>query len=283
MFRTGSKEGLAENRSFRIPRILPSNRRVISLVLALAIGLCPAVSQGQAKAETQGGLPSMTTSGSAATQDPSQVPVTPVDPAKIKLNRTKGTFMAGKKVTLSISGTLSPVTWTSRNPEIATVSETGVVKGVKKGKTAIQASVDGVIRQCNITIVDKMGKKDFGKFNGENFVSYCKRKGFSKGYAWSGQWKGGGKKKSTYRKIKIGASKTKIQNAYGELSWKKCTSKDPFTKMKGLKKNKVKTYGDAVYGKYRIRFYLNKKNKVVAIILACNIGRIKKKALRGYI
>ena len=52
--------------------------------------------------------------------------------------------------------------------------------------------------------------------------------------------------------------------------------------MKGLKKNKVKTYGDAVYGKYRIRFYLNSKKKVVAIIFACNISKIKKKHLKKY-
>ena len=70
--------------------------------------------------------------------------------------------------------------------------------------------------------------------------------------------------------------KTKVQKAYGELTWKKCTSKDPFSKMKGLKKNKVKTYGDAVYGKYRIRFYLNSKKKVVAIIFAATSQRLRK-------
>ena len=32
-----------------------------------------------------------------------------------------------------------------------------------------------------------------------------------------------------------------------------------------------------------LRGNLNKKKKVVAIILACNIKKIKKKALRGYI
>ena len=52
--------------------------------------------------------------------------------------------------------------------------------------------------------------------------------------------------------------------------------------MKGLKKNKVKKYADVTYGKYRIRFYVNSKNKVVAIIYACNIGKIKKKALKSY-
>lgn len=127
-----------------------------------------------------------------------------------------------------------------------------------------------------------MAKKDFSKFNSENFVNFCQRYGYNHGYAWNGQWKGGSKKKATARGIKIGASKTKVQKAYGELTWKKCTSKDPFSKMKGLKKNKVKTYGDAVYGKYRIRFYLNSKKKVVAIIFACNISKIKKKHLKKY-
>lgn len=250
------------------------NKRVLSLVLcaALTLGVYTPAMTKKVKAEGQNPV---TTSGSA---------VTPVDPANIKLNKTKGIFMAGKKVPLTISGTTSPVTWTSQNPEIATVSTTGVVKGVKKGKTVIQASVDGVVRQCSVTIVAKMAKKDFSKFNGENFVSFCRRKGYTGGYAWTGQWKKKyKKKKSTYRKIKIDASKSKVEKAYGELTWKKCTSKDPFTKMKGLKKNKVKTYANVNWGRYTIRFYLNKKKKVVAIILACNIKKIKKKALRGYI
>ena len=53
--------------------------------------------------------------------------------------------------------------------------------------------------------------------------------------------------------------------------------------MKGLKKNKVKYYNDEVWGRYRIRFYYNSKKKVVAIILACNIGYIKKKDLKKYL
>lgn len=244
-------------------------KRVLGLVLctALTLGVCSSTYMKQARAEE-------VSSGSAV--------IVVVDPANIILNRTSGIFMAGKKVPLVISGTQNTVTWVSLDPTVATVDAEGVVVGVKAGKTVIEARVDGVARQCSVTIVPKMTKKDFGKFSGENFVSYCVRKGYNGGYAWLGQWKGGSKKKSTYRKIKIGASKTKVQNAYGELTWNKCKSKDPFTKMKGLKKNKVKTYGDVKYGKYRIRFYLNKKNKVVAIILACNIGKIKKKALRAY-
>lgn len=46
--------------------------------------------------------------------------------------------------------------------------------------------------------------------------------------------------------------------------------------MKGLKKNKVKTYGDAVYGKYRIRFYLNSKKKLLRLYLPATSQRLRK-------
>jgi len=258
-------------------------KKFLSLVLCgtLLFGICAMGNErvlADSTTETVSG-PAITPT-EAPTQPP--LPTPTVDVSQIKISRTSGIFMAKKKVALTITGTTSPVTWTSLDSKVATVSETGVVQGVKKGNTVIQAAVDGITLTCNVTIVPKMAKKDFSKFNGENFVAFCERKGYDYGYAWSGQWKGTSKKKSTYRKIKIGASKTKVQKAYGELTFKKCTKKDPFTQMKGLKKNKVKKYADVKYGKYRIRFYMNKKNKVVAIIYACNIGKIKKKALKQY-
>lgn len=218
------------------------------------------------------------------TEEPTPVP-TPVDVTKIAISKKKAILMAGKTVKPVITGTSSVVTWKSADEKIATVDETGKIKGKKKGKTVITASMDGISLTCNVTVVAKMAKKDFSKFNSENFVHYCQRHRYNigNGFAWNGQWKGGSKKKSTARGIKIGATKTKIHNAYGELTWKKCSSKDPFTKIKGLKRNKVKTYADVTYGKYRIRFYLNSKKKVVAIIFACNMGKIKKKHLKKYI
>ncbi len=263
------------------------NMKIGSLVLcaSLLIGTMAAgtmnvrAEQGQ----TSGDLPVVAVSGSAV--EPTAVPDptgTPADVSKIAISRKSVIIMAGKTVKPVITGTSSVVTWTSSNEKVAAVDATGKIKGKKKGKTVVSASVDGITLTCSVKVVAKMSKKDFSKFNSENFVHFCQRHGYNYGYAWNGQWKGGSKKKTTARGIKIGQTKSKVQNAYGELSWKKCTSKDPFTKMKGLKKNKVKTYGDATYGKYRIRFYLNGKKKVVAIIFACNVGRIKKKHLKKY-
>lgn len=251
------------------------------LFAALIFGI---QSAGSAKADTA-------PSGTATAGPEETSPAEPTEPAtgpaidvtKIAINKSKSIIKAGKKLTLTITGTPSQVVWTSADPKVAKVSDKGVVKGVKKGKTVISASVDGITLSCNVTVVAKMTKKDFGKFSGENFVAYCQRMGYNGGYAWKGQWKGNSKKRSTYRKIKIGATKAKVAKAYGDFTLLKCKSKDPFTKMKGLKKNKVKYYNDEVWGRYRIRFYYNSKKKVVAIILACNIGYIKKKDLKKYL
>lgn len=270
-----------------------SNKKIWSVVLCLSLVAGTMVNGAMRSSAEEVQNPASPTqetstvvSGSAVepTATPTEEPTpTPVDVTKIAISKKKAILMAGKTVKPVITGTSSVVTWKSADEKIATVDETGKIKGKKKGKTVITASMDGISLTCSVTVVAKMAKKDFSKFNSENFVHYCQRHGYNNGYAWNGQWKGGSKKKSTARGIKIGATKTKIHSAYGELTWKKCSSKDPFTKMKGLKKNKVKTYGDVTYGKYRIRFYLNSKKKVVAIIFACNIGKIKKKHLKKYI
>lgn len=255
-----------------------SNTKLWSAVVcvSLVLGLTMSAVNSNAE-EPQAGSPStpMVTSGSAVV--PGHVDVT-----QIAIRKKTAIIMVGKTVQPAITGTTSPVTWTSADKKIATVNEKGKITGKKTGKTVITASMDGISLTCTVTVVAKMTKKDFSKFNSENFVYYCQRHGYNNGYAWNGQWKGGSKKKATARGIKIGATKSKVHSAYGELTWKKCTSKDPFTQMKGLKNNKVKTYGDVTYGKYRIRFYLNSKKKVVAIIFACNIQKIKKKHLKKY-
>lgn len=253
--------------------------RLLSVVLAVSVfvGVAAVNLKCASAQEKTSGIVS-----SGAAVEPVATPV-PVDVTKIAISKKKAVIMAGKTLTPVIRGTSSVVTWTSSDSKVATVDSTGKITARKKGKAVITASMDGVIRTCSVTVVAKMAKKDFSKFESENFVHFCQRNHYNNGFAWNGQWKGGSKKKKTARGIKVGSKKTTVNNKYGELKWKKCTKKDPFTKMKGLKKNKVKTYGDVTYGKYRIRFYLNKKNKVVAIIFACNIKKIKKKHLKKYI
>ncbi len=268
--------------------------------VVLALAMCAIFSLGFAmmsdRAAAEGGnviLVDSTSSGSTIEvtpvptlmSTPSAVPTPTATPdlSKLKINTQKVVIMAKKKYTLSVTGATAPVLWKSSDETVATVTD-GVVKGLKKGVVDITATVSGATLKCRVTVVAKMTKKDFSKFTSENFVGYCQRKRYDQGngYAWVGQWKGGSKKKTTYRGIKIGMKKSKVKNAYGNFTAKKCSSKDPFTKMKGLKKNKVKTYGEMKYGKYRIRFYFNKSNKVVAIIFSCNFSKITQSSLSKY-
>ncbi len=257
----------------------------ILLSLSLLVGTLavdPVTSTAEETQTTEATTTETTEPTTEVTTEVTAVTGSVVTATSISLNKKSTTLMAGKSVQLKASGATSDVTWTSGNTKIATVDSKGKVKAKKKGKTTIKATCGEVSATCTVTVVAKMKKKDFNKFNSENFVYYCQRNGYNNGYAWSGQWKGGSKKKTTARGIKIGATKTKVTSAYGELTWKKCTSKDPFSLMKGLKKNKVKTYASVTYGKYSIRFYLNKKSKVVAIIFTCNAKKIKKKYLKSY-
>ena len=78
---------------------------------------------------------------------------------KVKLQTKTKTVKAGK--TLKVKATLSPskklasgsIYWTTSNSKIATVTQKGVVKGIKKGKAKITATAtDGSGKKATITI-----------------------------------------------------------------------------------------------------------------------------------
>lgn len=72
-----------------------------------------------------------------------------VSTADLRLNKTDFTFGSGDPdVTLKVSGTDSPVAWSSSRTSVATVSENGVVKWVGRGTATITATVDGQTLEC---------------------------------------------------------------------------------------------------------------------------------------
>lgn len=76
-----------------------------------------------------------------------------ISAADLKLNRSDFTLRASDPpFQLKVSGTDSPVTWTSMNPNVATVDENGVVRRVSKGVTTIVASVDGHELECIVRV-----------------------------------------------------------------------------------------------------------------------------------
>jgi len=77
---------------------------------------------------------------------------TPLFASTIKINKTSVSINKGSTTTLKVTGTNKKVTWFSSNKSIVTVTQKGIVKGVKVGKATITAKVSGKIFRCNVTV-----------------------------------------------------------------------------------------------------------------------------------
>lgn len=98
----------------------------------------------------------------------------------IRLNKTSASLKENE--TLALQATVSPntannkgVTWSSNNTKIATVSSTGVVKGVSTGTAIITATAkdgSGKKASCNITIISAVPQYTTVELNMDNWHQY---------------------------------------------------------------------------------------------------------------
>lgn len=72
--------------------------------------------------------------------------------AKVSLNKTSIHLVPGYSRQLRIDGTDEPVTWRSRNSNVASVDEKGTVTGVKPGSCKIIARVSGKKYSCKVQV-----------------------------------------------------------------------------------------------------------------------------------
>lgn len=79
-------------------------------------------------------------------------PDTNSDVSNAKLSSTDFTASVGESVTLRVTGTSASVTWSVDDSKIASVSSSGVVKGVKAGQTKVHAKVGGKTLTCVVRI-----------------------------------------------------------------------------------------------------------------------------------
>ncbi|MDO4978149.1 MAG: Ig-like domain-containing protein [Eubacteriales bacterium] len=68
------------------------------------------------------------------------------------LSKTSSTIFVGGKDTLSVSGAVGAVSWSSSAPAIATVNAAGVVTGVRAGTATIKALASGIRLNCTVTV-----------------------------------------------------------------------------------------------------------------------------------
>ena len=74
------------------------------------------------------------------------------DVSNAALNKTDFTASVGESVTLKVTGTDAAVTWSIDDSSVASISGSGVVKGIKAGKTNAHAKVGGKTLTCIVRI-----------------------------------------------------------------------------------------------------------------------------------
>jgi len=78
-------------------------------------------------------------------------------PTKITLNKTSASINIGNSITLNNTitprGAVNNITWSSSDKSIATVNQSGVVKGIKNGTATITAkTINGKTATCKVTV-----------------------------------------------------------------------------------------------------------------------------------
>lgn len=91
--------------------------------------------------------------------------------SKICLNKTKVTIVKGRTSKLKIRGTHKKVKWQSSNKKIASVTQKGIVKGLKSGTCFIYAKVKNKKLKCTVTIITRE------TYNARRFYSLVRKKG----------------------------------------------------------------------------------------------------------
>ncbi len=102
----------------------------------------------------------------ATAEEPPAVTATEVpgeatpEPDLVKISDSKLKVVIGKKAGLSLEGEVEGiVTWSTDNKRIATVSETGMVTGVREGYAVITAKCSGKSYTCDVTVKTNLSSK----------------------------------------------------------------------------------------------------------------------------
>lgn len=108
------------------------------------------------------------------------------------LSQIRVIMNVGETIDLDVIGTEQKEKWSSYNENIATVTEQGVVKAVRKGKTTIAVRVGLMIRKCIVSVVDadiKLNKKSASIYSGGTSTNTIQLKAMVKGAQKAVAWK----------------------------------------------------------------------------------------------
>ncbi len=101
-----------------------------------------------------------------------------------KISNKTLTVIQGESASLSMKGTYQKVKWSSSDKKVATVSEYGYVKAIKKGTATITAKVGGVKYTCKLTVENpSLSKTKLTLIEGNTFT--LKLNGNTQKVKWS--------------------------------------------------------------------------------------------------
>ena len=72
---------------------------------------------------------------------------------KPKLSKTRLTLYQGKETVLTVKNYKKAISWSSKYPAVATVTPTGIIRGIKPGKTTIYAKYKKKTLKCYVTVL----------------------------------------------------------------------------------------------------------------------------------
>lgn len=100
--------------------------------------------------------------------------MTMVQASSMKLNANTVTINKNATKALKVFGAKSKIKWTSNNKKIATVTSTGVVKGISKGTTYVNAKVGNKTLKCKVTVKLEQGSRElpFSAYQNKTITLY---------------------------------------------------------------------------------------------------------------
>ena len=112
--------------------------------------------------------------------------------AAVKINKTSVSVLRGKTYNLKITGTKQKIRWTSSNKKIATVSASGKIKGINKGRCNIYAKAGNKKYTCKVTVRQpvtsiKLSKTSISVNKGKTYtlkVSVAPKNAANKAVVW---------------------------------------------------------------------------------------------------
>ncbi|MCH5266505.1 MAG: Ig-like domain-containing protein, partial [Lachnospiraceae bacterium] len=165
--------------------------------------------------------------------------------------------------------------WRSANSDVASISDTGLIKGVSLGSTVITVSLKSETYTCQVNVVEALSREDFhAEFTDEENNSYTNFIDYAKYWNYPTDYISADRGDKTKRGIGTGSSLSQVTTVYGEGRKETVTYTVHAISalLDGIDTGNADYFYEYTYREngvtYQLRFYFDSKNKVTLLLLA---------------